>query len=540
MLSGALTGCLNDRALVWPETSAARPAGAPEPLAATPVQEPPDPAKARDVDPKVQAAGTSADPTIPMVESPPVVPPSPQEFPIDLTTALRLAEVENPEIAIARQEIGEALALQQQAYALLLPTFNAGGNYHGHTGVLQRSSGTILNLSEQSLYVGGGARTLAAESVAIPAVNIVSPLTDALFEPLAARQRLVAVRAGAAATANQVLLDVAIRHFDLIQAEASLFLRRESEAESAEIARLTTAYAETGQGFKADADRGVSETLLLHREVQAGEEDVAVASARLAQRLHLDPSVRMKPVSAVIEPISLIDLNTPVEELLGAALQRRPEMTARAARIGEAQARYREERARPLLPTLWIGISGGLFGGGSNLVPPLLGNFEGREDFDVRAFWTLQNLGFGNLALQKQRLAAVGQQVAEQSRMIAEIRRELTAARGEALAASQQVETTRIQLATAISGYREELARIRGVVGRPYEAKVSVDFVNMARQAYLAAIIRYNKAQFRLFVALGSPPPLDRPANEPLPPAPVANPPLPPLAPIRGLLGEKS
>ncbi len=330
---------------------------------------------------------------------------------------------------------------------------------------------------------------------------------------------------------------MALLHFDLLQAEASLELRRESESESAEIARLTAAYARAGQGFKADADRGASETLLIHREVQRGEEEVAVASARLAHRLHLDPVVRMRPVTAAIAPIALIDLSTPTEELVRVALQRRPEMTARAARIAESQTHYRQELARPLLPTVWLGFSGGMFGGGSNLVPPLLGNFAGRTDFDVRVFWTLQGLGVGNLALQKQQLARVGQRVGEQSQMIAQVRRELAAARAEALAARQQVEITRVQLATAIDGYREELARIRGTVGRPYEAKVSVDFVNMARQAHLAAIIRYNKAQFRLFVALGSPPPLDRPADEPLPPAPVAYPPLPPLAPTPTLFG---
>src|SRR5947209_3408258 len=77
---------------------------------------------------------------------PPSLPPARGEFPIDLSTALRLAEVENPLIAEARQRIGEALARQQGARALLLPSLNAGTNYHFHTGNLQRSSGRILNL----------------------------------------------------------------------------------------------------------------------------------------------------------------------------------------------------------------------------------------------------------------------------------------------------------------------------------------------------------------------------------------------------------
>ena len=118
----------------------------------------------------------------------PTIPPPASEYPIDLSTALRLAEIENPTIAAARAAIIEALAVQTGARAILLPSLNAGTNYHNHTGNLQRSAGRILSVSEQSLYFGGGARTLAAESIGIPAVNLVGTLTEAWFEPLAARR----------------------------------------------------------------------------------------------------------------------------------------------------------------------------------------------------------------------------------------------------------------------------------------------------------------------------------------------------------------
>ena len=77
------------------------------------------------------------------VPAPATIPPPSADYPIDLLTALRLAEVENPTIAIARARIVEALAVQQGAMALLLPSLNAGTNYHLHTGNLQRSSGRI-------------------------------------------------------------------------------------------------------------------------------------------------------------------------------------------------------------------------------------------------------------------------------------------------------------------------------------------------------------------------------------------------------------
>src|SRR5207244_2871714 len=72
----------------------------------------------------VREAATATIPG-PASDSPAVPSPS-STYPIDLSTALRLAEVENPAIAEARAAISAALALQQSARALLLPTLNAG------------------------------------------------------------------------------------------------------------------------------------------------------------------------------------------------------------------------------------------------------------------------------------------------------------------------------------------------------------------------------------------------------------------------------
>ncbi|HEV3168150.1 MAG TPA: hypothetical protein VGZ22_29370, partial [Isosphaeraceae bacterium] len=379
------------------------------------------------------SAGSSTPTAAALGTMTPSIPLSLAVYPIDLSTSLRLAEVENPRIAEARTGILEALAAQQGARSLLLPTLNAGVSYHGHTGNLQRSSGRILSLSEQSLYVGGGARTLAAESVNIPMVNIFSPLTDAIFEPLAARQRLDGARFSASATANDVLLEVALLHQELLYAEADLGMRRLTEAQAAEVARLTAAYAQTQMGLQSDANRAATELKHRQLDVERGEEAVAVASARLARRLHLDPAVQLRTLEQQFEPMAIVDLESAVEDLIRVALQQRPDVGARSAAVSVARTRYGQERARPLLPTLWMGFSGGMFGGGSNLVPPLVGNFAGRTDFDVRAIWTLQNLGIGNWALQRERQAEIGQAVGEQSRMISQVRREVAAAYAQAL-----------------------------------------------------------------------------------------------------------
>ncbi len=453
-----------------------------------------------------------------------VIPVQGRPYPLDLTTSLRLADGQNPVLAEARVAILEALAIRTQARALLVPTLNAGMNYHGHDGDLQRSSGRILRVSSQSFYIGGGARTLAAETVAIPAVNISTPLTDALYEPLAAQQRVARAEYQASATANSVLLDVSRLFIELLGAEATLEVRRISAAEAAAIVKSVNDYAATGQGRKADADRAATELGLLQGEVQHAEEMVAVASARLSERLNLDAATRLETVTGPLEPIELIDANQPIESLIQTAIVRRPDLAARTASIGEAQYRLKEEKARPLLPTLWLGFSGGAFGGGSNFVPPLMSHFGGRTDFDVRATWTLLNFGAGNASLIKRRRAELGAADAERARTLNTVRTEVTAAKAEAMAQLKKVEIARAELASSQAGFREDFQRLRETVGLPIEVIDSLKLLAGARVNLVEAITKSNQAQLSLFVSLGTPPPLDPSSTGPVAEPPIANP----------------
>ena len=492
---------------------AVAPASVAAPAPADPLPARPDTARPSGppVDLNAGLMGPTPPVATPAASTPPAIPQSAAPFPIDLSAALRLADGQNPTIGEARILIMGALAERQAARVLLLPYLNAGTNYHDHTGPLQRSNGAILPLTEQSLYVGGGARTVAAESIAIPAVNIFSPLTDAIFEPLAAQQRVVGARFNASDTANKILLDVASLYMDLIGAEATLDVRREVAAEADRIADSVAAFAATGQGRKADAERADADRRLFQAQIQRAEEAVAVASALLAERLNLDPSARLRPVAGPLEPIELINAETPPEELIRSAVARRPDLAAREALVSQAEYRVRQEKARPLLPTIWLGFSGGAFGGGSNLQATPLGSFAGRTDFDVRAYWTLLNLGAGNASLIKQRKAQEGQAIAERSRVINEIRRQVTATRAESMALRSQVTNARFGLRTAEDGYRQDQTRLRESLSLPIEALDSLRLLSDARVALVQAITRANRTQFALFVSLGAPPPLDSP-----------------------------
>lgn len=499
----AVSGCASPRLIRWPNVDA-------------------PPARAVELEAETHEVG-SFEPNLATA-----IPAAEEELPIDLTTALRLAEAENPLIAEARQRIGELVAQQQRAMVLLLPSLNLGMNLHMHAGNLQRSTGQILPVNSTSLYFGGGAGAVATGPPLVPAVDIVSHLTDAIFEPLAARRRVEASRRDAAATANAILLEVSELFFDLLAAEAETRARRESALEEAEVARLTRAYAEAGQGRYADAERAATELRMIELQLRQAEEAAAVGSARLSHRLHLDQTVRVRPIAPEVEMITLVDPLVPLPALIETALRGRPEIEARAAEVEAAEIRHKQEIYRPFLPTIFIAFSGGAFGGGSNYAPPQLSGFAGRADFDVGAFWTVRNLGLGNLAAQKRREAQTGEAIAARQLAVSQARTEVGAAFADAAAARRRVALATDQLLSARDGFRQDLLRIRNTVGRPIEVVDSLKLLNDARVDRIRAVTDYNKAEFRLFVALGSPPPLGESAGQPVPEVPLASPPLPP------------
>ena len=70
------------------------------------------------------------------------------------------------------------------------------------------------------------------------------------------------------------------------------------------------------------------------------------------------------------------------------------------------------------------------------------------------------------------------------------------------------------------AGFHEDLLRSRDNLGRPIEVINSLNLLAAARANLIDAIVRYDQAQFRLWVALGSPPPLVDTSSPDQPPIP--------------------
>src|SRR5205814_8048591 len=127
--------------------------------------------------------------------------------------------------------------------------------------------------------------------------------------------------------------------------------------------------------------------------------------------LRLPPTTAIEPIEAPQSRIELFDGQASVDELIPVGLTNRPELSSQQALVEATLARLRQEKIRPLVPSVLLRgnatnpagtLSTGVFGGGRN---DELRDFGGRNSIDVQVLWELQNLGFGNLAAVTERRA---------------------------------------------------------------------------------------------------------------------------------------
>jgi outer membrane protein TolC len=431
--------------------------------------------------------------------------------PIDIPTALKLAGITAPDVLLAQQRVLAVTARQQLAAAQALPNLNLGMNYDSHTGALQRASGAILKVERSALYVGAGANAVAAGSVNIPGLQYNLNVGEAYFGYLASRQQSERARAAAVATQNDTLLQVAVAYCQLVQAQGTRAIAIKAREDAAEVARITRAFARSGQGRPADAERAATEVGLRDADILAADAAIIDASARLGQILNLDTSMRLESNENWIVPRPVVPDLIPLPELIVIALYQRPEVAERRAEVHAAMLELDGARLLLFSPQFISGFSDGSFGGGSNVNNeetgrPRFGSFANRTDEDVVLYWSIRNLGLANKALIKLATARLAATNWEQTRRLNEIRAEVANAYARTQARAGQLDIRHRAIETSERGFRLDLERARAGEGHPIEVLDSLRLLARARQEYLETITAYNQAQYELYVAIGQPP----------------------------------
>ena len=430
-------------------------------------------------------------------------------YPIDFPTVLQLAGADNWNVKIAQQRVKEASAKYCEAKNAWLPSLTFAIAYNHHEGQLQATEGPVSNVSRSSTFIGAGAgisdAPLNGGSGGPPRMFVDFSIADAIFKPLAARRVLGAEQARKNRVFNDTMLKASLAYYELVAAQAQMAAGQTNLDDATRLQTLTEAFVEAGKGTGADSSRIAVIVNNRRRALKIAEADAKVASARLATILQLDPE-KLDPQQGLIAldsaavPMPLVDLNLNLNSLISQAQALRCEIAEANAKTYSTNAQYMSEQWRPFLPNLYVGYSGGAFGGGPGSDNDGL---AGRSDFDLVVSWQVRNLGFGNRARQDAGRSRVYQQKFDTERLRDSIAEQVTTTYQRVLQHQSLVGYANSNVNEAGEGLEKILQAIKGLEGMPLAAVNSLDQLAVARQEYVTSVTEYNQWQIRLLRAAG-------------------------------------
>ncbi len=411
-------------------------------------------------------------------------------YAIDLTSALRLARAGNLDIQIARQALEAARAGHESALEQFFPWLSPGVGYHRRDGMAQAVPAGTVSSTHLDSYSPGA--TFSAQL----------PLGDAIYQNLASKQFVQAAGHALDSQGQDASLAAAQMYFDLAKAKALVEVLKEVWGVSRQYqAELHEAVA-VGIAFKGDELRVQTQTEQLGIAWRQAVEQQQTASAELARLLHLDPVEDLDPQTADLVPMALIPVEANLDSLVRQALKTRPELKQSQAAIAAAHDQKNGALYGPLIPSLNAQVfAGGLGGGPGNATTP----FGPEEDYLVWLGWRIGPGGlfdFGRIHASRAQMATVK---IKDAQIHDDITRQVVEGRARALSLFDQIQARKTNLATADETLRLTRSRRQFGVGVVLEYLQAQQDYATAKTGYVTVVADYNKAQFGLTRAIGSP-----------------------------------
>jgi outer membrane protein TolC len=409
-------------------------------------------------------------------------------LPIDLPTALRLAGARNLDVQIARENLNEAEAKHKSAVSEFFPWVSPGVVYHRRDGVAQASpSGEISDANYQSYAPGV---TAAAQL----------DFGNAIYATLAARQLVKASDQALETQRQAAALAAAQGYFDLVKARALVGVVNEAIQVSQNYQQQLHEAVAAGIAFKGDELRIQTQTEHYKITLQQSLAQQRTAAVRLAQVLHLDPTVDLVPLDTGLTSLAPSPTNAAMSALVAQALRDRPELKQSHALTEASREEKNGAVYGPLIPSLGAQVFGGGLGGGPE---GSSGTFDGMADYFVGLSWRVGPGGLfdsGRIKASKARLATTQ---LTQSKLKDAITSEVVDALVAVNSTAEQIQLAEANLNTASETLQLTQQRKQSGVGIVLEDIQAQQALTQARSDYITAIAEHDKAQYELNKAVG-------------------------------------
>lgn len=477
-------------------------------------------------------------------------PPEPGDllFPINLATALRLADARPIIVNTAGASVWVAEARLQKAAVLWLPSINIGTDYIRHDGYgpdLNRGVnvpqgenalgqnggpddlGKPINQNVNFFYSGAGFTYLPEGDSyfyqPMPGVPLLpSPqfryLADEIFEPLHARQMLNSARWDIQAAKNDSLFMTAKAYFNIHKWRGTYAVTidavqrgRKLVAEIAELSRDLVPAVEIDRARNLLAD--------LEQQAVTARQMWRIASADFTRVLRLDPRVVVEPLEHDHLQVTLIDPDRSLDDLIPIALSNRPELASHQALVQATLVSIRQEKLRPLLPSALLNgfqtpyelieVGGYGVGNGGNL-----NIWSGRFDGSAQFLNYFDGLGLRNLAWIKAARGMSSQAIVQLFQLQDSIAADVTRTQADLQSAAARIAQAEREVRTALVNYNgnveglkqtRRFGNVLQLIFRPQEAVFALQLLMTAYDNYITTVAEYNTAQFQMYHDLGYP-----------------------------------
>jgi outer membrane protein TolC len=411
----------------------------------------------------------------------------PKVLPISLDTVLRLAEEQNPQLAVARERLNQAGLEQKVAESAWVPNLYVGSAYYRHEGGIQNEDGRLTHSSFGTLLDG---------------MEVVGSfdLKEIAFKRVNAERQLWQQKGEVRRASNEMLLDAAGTYIDFLTARTGEVVLAELAQFDQRLLKYTEDVAKGEPGARVQLF-AVQGTVLGHQQAVAKihqQGDAAVA--KLAYVLGLGPCHDLTPLDKGLRPFELVDASPPCCDLVARAVTNGPGVHELEGLLATIQAGMDEAKGpKSLLPIFEVRTLESAFGAG----PGHRTTWDNRWDLGLAARWNVTEFLSGRDRL---RIAESGLRQASLS--LQDLRARLASGVQEAqqaiLSGREQIALAEEQVKKARDAYELSWKRLQEHVMDSSAGEVlqAIRGIEAAQFNKLQIIRDYDKAQLRLLLLL--------------------------------------
>ncbi|MBB3953829.1 TolC family protein [Novosphingobium sediminicola] len=401
---------------------------------------------------------------------------------LDLPHALQLAHARNLDLEEAKARVKQGSGVVSGALGAALPGIAVGVDAMRLDGALPGAAGA---------YQVGRFERVSPFAL----VSWIMRPGQVVFDILAARRNLSALRHDAEFTGRRVDHDIAQAFYALALAQAHIIASSERVEESRELLRLSAAREASGLGLTLDTQMAREGAARAQMDQIKALNAYYAASLRLAGLLDLDPAVLLVPAQGALpEPPSAEE--PALDTLTAAALAHRADLAAIRQQVGVSDA----AGAAAILAAVGPQISASAMA-----ADPIPTGKVSDTMFRLPSANASLSLTLSASVIGKAQSAAASRALARIAvrRRLEDLRKEVASARQEMIAAQKAIPLARERLVASQSALTLARAGLQAGTAILHPVLIAQANVQEARSAYADNLARYWSARNDLDLATG-------------------------------------